>query len=87
MRKPLIATLFGSLTLAFAFGVQAKTAVHYAADQTVCPTATQNEEEAAAQAESEPTPGPATRSPSAEPVKSGKSSRGKWKALLPGTIK
>jgi hypothetical protein len=87
MRTQLIAILVGSLALGFALGVQAKTAVHYAADQVVCPTASQSEEEAAAQIESAPAPGPATRTPSTEPVKSGKSTRGKWKALLPGTIK
>ncbi len=87
MRKHLIALTLGALALGFACGAHAKTAVHYAADQAVCPTQAQAEEEPEAQAAPGPAASPASRAATPEPVKSNKSSRGKWKALLPGTIR
>ncbi len=83
MRKLLIALPLGALALGFGCGAHAKTAVH----QAVCPTQVEAEDAPEARAEPTPAVSPASRAPSTEPVKSSKSSRGKWKALLPGTIR
>ena len=87
MRILIFGTLSGVLALGFACNVHAKTPVHYAADQPVCPAEAAQAQEPET---SEDTTAPADASAggaSPAPIKSGKSSRGKWKALLPGTIK
>lgn len=89
MRKP-IAVFVVLIAAGFACNVSAKTAVHYSADQSDCPPGTTPAEQTGDAPDPSAAPAAApTRNSSRSPIKSSRSnsSRGKWKALLPGTIK
>jgi hypothetical protein len=88
MRNMMIRTSIGVLALLLSLGVSAKATINYSADQAVtCPPATSSQDEPAT-TENDASSRPALPARSGStPVKSGRSTRPKWKALLPGTIK
>jgi hypothetical protein len=88
MHNIMIRTLLGALALLLSVGAFAKPTINYSADQAAsCPPAagSQEDEDTTGNDAAAPTPAPARTG--STPIKSGKSTRPKWKALLPGTIK
>ncbi len=78
----------GALTLFLAYNLSAKGSDNFVADQpVVCPPAAivPSDETVADAEQSDEVSTPAQSS--SAPIKSGRSTRPKWKALLPGTIK
>lgn len=93
MSKQFIHTLTGRMTvgalaLFLAYNLSAKVSDSFVADQpVVCPPAAiEPSNETGADAEQSDEVSTPAQSSSA-PIKSGRSTRPKWKALLPGTIK
>ncbi len=89
MRR-IIAPVIIGFVLCLAGNVSAKAAVNYTAEEPDCPTAATPPEQGPDAQDSNPaTPASSGPRSSATTIKSSKSSNrgGKWKALLPGTIK
>jgi hypothetical protein len=88
MRNMMIRTSFGVFALLLSLSVSAKATINYSADQAAsCPPANSSQEDPTA-AETETTDQqPAPVRSGTTPIKSGRGTRLKWKALLPGTIK
>lgn len=88
MRKTLLCTPVGLLALMFALTLSAKASVNYSADQAAScpPTVADTTDDGSTPAEPPATTTTPAQSPST-PIKSGRSNRPKWKALLPGAIR
>lgn len=88
MRNMMIRTSLGMFALMLSLSVSAKATINLSADQAAScpPAANENADPDAVDATASTEAQPATQS-GATPIKSGRSTRPKWKALLPGTIK
>ncbi len=88
MHSILIRSSLGALALLLSVGAFAKPTINYSADQAAsCPPATGSQEDEDTVDNDTAAPAPAPARSGSTPIKSGKSTRPKWKALLPGTIK
>jgi hypothetical protein len=88
MHNIMIRTLLGAFALLLSVGVFAKPTINYSADQAAsCPPATGSQEDEDTADNDATAPAPAPARAGSTPIKSGKSTRPKWKALLPGAIK
>lgn len=88
MRNMMIRTSFGVLALLLSPGVSAKATINYSADQAVsCPPAAASQDEPTNAENDATSRQPLPARSNSTPIKSGRSTRPKWKALLPGTIK
>lgn len=88
LRDRFVHATLGLALLLIALNLSAKASINYAADQPgACPPAASvhDDEDANDSAPAASTAAPARSS--STPIKSGRSSRPKWKALLPGAIK
>jgi hypothetical protein len=89
MRKTFICWSLSGLALFAGFDLCAKVSVNYSADQSAsCPplTTAAGVDDNASTTPPDAAPAAPTQ-PATAPIKSGKSTRPRWKALLPGTIK